>query len=505
MNEMATEHIRENGTEPNRIFGTTTPRLVASAAIFGLLFSYLFTQQTVGLNFLIFVLAIYVFAWLNRTLFIRKTLKQEPAIYLFSIATVFLAATLFFARTTIDGLTVMVILFIGLAQYLVLSDNARHPWYKPMFLIDMFFGALNRVLFGMGYFFTGAVDAIFKKRTAHHRGVFVGIIIGVALLIITVPFLLTADQQIADTFAELFENIDFGTIILFLFLFVLGSAMITGPVATADYGEFAGRGEKRDRADVRPIQPATTAIALTMVGIVYVLFAVVQFQYFFAPRATLNAVLGLTSAAYAVQGFGELIYITCLNIVLMAVAMRFTRQNGGKTQPYLKMLYTVLIIFNFIIMASSHLRMQLYEASFGYTVARLISHAFMILLVLLNVLMLVRIYSPRFKPGKWFVVAAVIFYCIITAINPDLYVVRRNIDRYEQEGKIDTPYMFSLSSSAVAEACDFVTAHPETFDDTAREYAEWNIDYYDAIHGNGWQSFNMADMTAYLRLEQLVK
>jgi hypothetical protein len=374
-----------------------------------------------------------------------------------------------------------------------------------MFLIDMFFGALNRVLFGMGYFFSGAVDAIFKKRTVHHRGVFIGIIIGVALLIMTVPFLLTADQQIADMFADLFTNIDFGTIILFLFLFALGAAMITGPVATANFGEFAGRGEKRHRADVRPVQPATTAIALTMVGIVYVLFAVVQFQYFFTPRATLNEVLGLTSAAYAVQGFGELVYITCLNIVLMAAAMRFTRQNDGATQPYLKALYTVLILFNFIIMASSHLRMQLYEASFGYTVARFVSHAFMVLLALLNVLMLVRIYIARFKAGKWFVAAAVIFYCAITVINPDLYVVQRNITRYEQEGKADTAYMFTLSSSAVAKACDFVTAYPEALDEAAQEHARWALGRYGATRSMGWQSFNIADETAYNRLEQLVK
>ena len=390
MNEIANENTQGSVVQ-SRIFGQTTPRLIASAAIFGFLFSYLFTRQSVGLNFLILVLAIYAFAFFNRNLFIKKTLKQEPAVYLFSIAVVFLAATLFFSRTAVDDLTVMVILFIGLAQYLVLSDNARHSWFKPMFLIDMFFGALNRVLFGMGYFFTGAVDALFKKRTTRHKGVFVGIIIGAALLIITVPFLLTADQQVEDMFAEFFDNIDFGTIILFLFLFILGAAMINGPVATANYGEFAGRGDKRDRAGVRPIQPATTIIALTMIGIVYVLFAVVQFQYFFAPRATLNDVLGLTSAAYAVQGFGELIYITCLNIVLIAAAMRFTQQNDGETQPYLKVMYTVLIVFNFIIMASSHLRMQLYEASFGYTVARFVSHAFMILLALMNVLMLIRI------------------------------------------------------------------------------------------------------------------
>ena len=71
--------------DKNKVFGKTNAKLIASAFIFGVVFSYLFTRQTVGLNMLLFVLAIYAFAYCNKGIFIKKTFKQEPAMYIFSV------------------------------------------------------------------------------------------------------------------------------------------------------------------------------------------------------------------------------------------------------------------------------------------------------------------------------------------------------------------------------------------------------------------------------------
>ena len=508
MNETAPEQIafynqQQNGK--NRVFGKTTPKLIGTAAVFGIFFAYLFTRQTAGLNMLLFAAAIYAFALVNKDMLSLKTFRQAPEAYLMAIPVILLAASLFLARSAIDGLGLFVILFILLAQYLVLTHNARHLWYSPLFLIDMFFGGLNRVLLGMGYFFSGTGDTLFKQRSIRKKGVIVGIVIGIVLLIITIPFLLMADDNIAVTFEQIFSDVDFSTIILFLFMFFFGAALVTGPVATAKYGEFAGRAAPHQRDKKRPLQPATVVIALSMIGIVYVLFASVQFQYFFVPRETLSSVLGLTSAAYAVKGFGELIYITCLNVVLIAASMCFTQQKDGKTQPYLKALYTLLVVFNFVIMASSHLRMQCYEISFGYTVARFLSHGFMILLIVLNVLMLVQIYCSRFNAAKWFVLAAVVYYCAITVINPDLFVARRNIDRYKNGSDIDAAYMFTLSASALPEVCDFAAGHPEVFDEAAQRCAENRLARSEAQEDRGWQSLNIADIAARHALQQLLE
>ncbi len=213
--------------------------------------------------------------------------------------------------------------------------------------------------------------------------------------------------------------------------------------------------------------------------------------------------LGLTSSAHAVRGFGELLFITCLNLAIIAVAMRFTKQNDGSTPAYLKILFTLLIAFNFVIMASSHMRLMYYESSYGHTVARFISHSFMILLMIVNAIALARIYSSRVKVIKFFAAAALIYMCALVAINPEATVVRSNIQRYEETGKVDTAYMFTLSGGAVSEACDFITEHPELYDKETQGAAERKYRSYSNTISGGWQSLNIADRTAYLKLQQL--
>lgn len=485
---------QSNENRQNRI--GTPPKLLICAAVFGVLFSCFFAKQNVGLNMLIFVLLVYAVAFLNRTLFIKKPFRQEPAIYLFSIPVIFLSAYLFIGSTVLNVLSFLVILLLLFVQFIVLSGNAQYEWYQLQFFTDLFFGSLNRVLFSIGYFVKGSVSHIFKNQSEKKRGAIIGVFIGIMLLILIIPILMLADANVTDIINTIFEDIDLTDAFLYVFLFFAGASLITGPFATANTEEMTGRRVANKSLGKRPVEGVTIGVALSMVSVIYILFAMVQFQYFFAPQETIASVLGLTSSAYAVRGFGELLFITCLNFIIIAISMRFTKQKDEKTQPYLKVLYTVLIVFNFIIMASSHIRMQCYETAYGYTIARVLAHSFMVLLLILNAIMLVRIYS-NIKATKFFIIAALLYFCVIIAVNPELYVARQNIHRYEQTGKIDTAYLFTLSGHAVSEACDFVVAHPEEFDIEAQEEASWRWDQYAQSYNRHWQSLNIADKRAY--------
>ena len=490
---------------PKSSFENKLPtRLLVSAAVFGVLFSYLFAWQDFGLNILLFVLMVYGLAFLNRDLFIVRRFREEPLMYLACIPVIFLGAMIFAGSTVISPLSVLVILFVMFVQYLVLSGVALHSWDQPAFLLDIFFGAINRVLIGIGSFVAGAVNALFGSGKSQRKGAVFGVLAGLALLLLIVPLLIIADANMAARIGDFFENIHFGDIILYGFLFLLGASLTAGPIANAKRENLTGMKAALKNQGKRPIESVTTAVALTMVSIVYVLFAAIQFGYFFQPIETLDNVLGLTSAAYAVRGFGELLFITCLNFILLGLAMRFTaKRSDEKPQAYLKVLYTLLVAFNFVILASSHLRMQIYETSFGYTISRFLSHSFMLLLVLLNLIMLVRVFTGKVKVMKWFAVTALVYFCVITAVNPEHYVAQRNIERYETEGKIDTAYLFNLSGEALSDACDFVVAHPETYDADAKEAAQWARERSEWVKGYGWQSLNLAEQRAYEKLKTL--
>ncbi len=475
------------------------PRLLIGSAVFGVIFTALFANQDFGLNLTILFLLVYAYAFFNRKLIITKTFRQEKLLYLFTIPVIYLSLTLFTSDSAINALSVLVILFVMYVQYVVLSGSARNSWDEGGFFIDIIFAGINRLLFGFIRFVGDSAGRLFKGKKK--TGALVGVGAGVILLLIVVPLLVGADANVSDMLGQFIDSLALGDVFLYVFLFLLSASLITAPAATALESEHTGP-RKAFYITQRPIPAISTGIALSMMAVVYVLFAIVQFRYFFAPKETISSVLGLTSSAYAVSGFGELMFITCLNFVLIMVAMRFTQQNDRRTPAFLKSLYVLLIAFNFVILASSHLRMQCYEAAFGYSVARFLSHSFMLLLVILNVTMLVRIFSDRVKIVRLFAVAALIYICAVVAVNPERYVAGENIRRYEQTGNIDAEYLFSLSGDALGDACDFVIAHPDMFDTVVKRQAEYMLE--DLEQKNGWASFNLADERARGKLQKLL-
>ncbi len=490
----------------------TPPRLLISAAVFGVLFAWLFVNQEPGLNVTLFFLLVYGFAYLNRSLFVRRTFRQEPLMYLFTIPVVFLSVIFFTAETALNVLSLLIITLVMFAQYVVISGNALYRWDQPGFFVDLVFAGVNRVILALGAFLTGVFRRLFRERSSHKTGVLIGIGVGVVLLLIIVPILTLSDPLVTSMLSGIFVQVNVGDAFLYVFMFLLGATLITAPVASAKAEELSGLRRVRVSDQKRPVQGVTAGVALTMLSVVYVLFAIVQFAYFFMPVDTLKWVLGLTSSAYAVRGFGELMMVTCINFVVIAAVLRFSALKENRLSPYLKILLTLLVAFNFVIMASSHLRMQCYETYFGYTVMRFLPHSFMALLLILNVIMLARIYSTKVKAFRLFAVAALCYFCVIAAVNPERWVVRANIRRYEQtlqagqKEQIDTEYLFSLPASALPEACAFVEAHPEQLTAGVRDIAKSRLEsYYGSDMSNGWQSFNISRQQAITSLERLLQ
>jgi hypothetical protein len=102
-----------------------------------------------------------------------------------------------------------------------------------------------------------------------------------------------------------------------------------------------------------------------------------------------------------------------------------------------------------VILASAFQRLRLYEAAFGYTQLRLYSHLFMLWLGFAFLWFLVILwYQPdRFAIGAF--VAALGFLITLNLINPDAFIARQNLARYQATGKLDIDYLTRLSDDAL--------------------------------------------------------
>lgn len=477
------------------------PRLLISAAAFGIAFSAMFVNQRLGLNLTIFFLLIYAFMAFNAKQVLAKTFRQERLLYLMAIPVVFLSVSFFVMSSQVLGLNVLAILAVMLVQYTVLSGSALNGWDEGGFIVDLVFTGINRFLFGFPRFMVDGGAALFKGRKK--AGVLIGIGAGALLLLIVLPLLVSADAAMSSLLGRFFERLALENVFAYLFMFLLGASLIMAGAATAGEPEYTGLRSAFHVAK-RPIPAVTTGVALTMVAAVYVLFAGMQFRYFFAPAETIASVLGLTSSAYAVRGFTEMLTITCLNFALISAALRWTQQAGGETQPYLKALYVLLVVFNFVILASAHIRMEAYVASFGQSVARFMSHSFMLLLAVLNGVMLARIFCGRVKLVRLFAAASLIYLCALTAVGPERYVAAQNISRCVQTGKLDVEYVLSLPGDALADSCEFLIDHPELFDEAA--YTQASHAYVQLRDKQGsWMAYNLADERAKEKLSELLR
>lgn len=284
-----------------------------------------------------------------------------------------------------------------------------------------------------------------KKFNPH---VLTGIIISVPLILIVMFFLTSADMmfsyyinkflsslnfldswEISDALSHIIFIIIFS---LYFFSFVWGFAERKEPTAGS--------------VSMFTIDSVTISIPLSLLNVIYFIFAIVQFSYLYG-----NGQLpeGYTYAEYARRGFFELVAVTIINFSIILFGLTKTKNSGVKINRFCSILYTLLAVFTLNMLYSAHYKMRLYETTYGYTYLRVYVHLFMALLLILSLTALVAIWYKKINLPKVFVLGALIFYTFLNVINVDAFIAKQNIDIYRQNGKIDLYYLTTLSDDVV--------------------------------------------------------
>ncbi|MCA9942753.1 MAG: DUF4173 domain-containing protein, partial [Anaerolineales bacterium] len=231
---------------------------------------------------------------------------------------------------------------------------------------------------------------------------------------------------------------------------------------------------------------------------------------------------GYTFADYARRGFFELLTVAILTMLLV-LGLNWLSQRESKGQIRLfNGLGSVLVGLVLVMLVSAWRRMALYEAAFGYTELRLIVYVCMAWLALTLVWFLLTLWlrPDRFAIGA--LLAVMGFVATLNFINPDAFIARQNLNRYEQTGDLDAAYLASLSTDAVPQlvhGLSLTVGDAETqltpicarawmLDDEADCYAtphdilltELNGRYQTLILDSSWQrwtSFNLSRWQAF--------
>jgi hypothetical protein len=204
------------------------------------------------------------------------------------------------------------------------------------------------------------------------------------------------------------------------------------------------------------------AIVLNSINVLFVSFIGVQFRYFFGGDANIK-VNGYTYAEYARRGFGELVMVAVLSLLIFLGLSTITRRETNHQRRVFSGSGIGLVVLVVVILISAFQRLLLYEDAYGFTRLRTYAHIFIVWLgILLAAVVLLEIVKRQRAFALAALVASMGFVFTLNIINVDGLIVHQNVKRAlnagnvpedeKREGnlnsKLDAYYLQSLSTDA---------------------------------------------------------
>jgi Domain of unknown function (DUF4173) len=272
------------------------------------------------------------------------------------------------------------------------------------------------------------------------------VMVTVLVLVVFGALLSSADAAFSTVLGDVAPSTSPATVFTSIFLLAVGALITTGAIHTL----FAPPDLSTvDAPPARRIGALEWALPVGALVVLFAGFVAVQFTVLFGGRAHVLETAGLNYAEYARSGFWQLFTVTLLTLVVLAAAGRWARRETPRERLVLRVLLGALCALSIVIVISALQRMYTYQQVYSFTGERVFVMGFEIMLGVVFLLVLVAGIRLR---GGWVprasVGLAVVLLLTLAVMNPEDYVARRNIARYQQEGKIDAWYLRALSADA---------------------------------------------------------
>ncbi|XID91298.1 DUF4153 domain-containing protein [Paenibacillaceae bacterium WGS1546] len=483
--------------------GRSTIALIGAFAL-AFVHQYLFYGQELGISYPLFVLLLYVYFFHDW----RGRLRGIPGIGWFVLAVVLMLSLTFalFRNPFFHALNLLVVPGLFFLHMACVRGSNRAPWWDARIvgeaLNHLFPRSLSQLPTPFRILRATAFRRLRAKRKSTLNKVLIGLLVAAPLLVVVVPLLASADgvfnrllNGIPDWTGRLLLDELFARALWVAILGLLLFAYFWG-FARPKRGKQPMKGEEIDGRTGREravIDPVVLTTALIAVNAVYVLFAAVQFSYLFgAGDGALPD--GTTYAEYARSGFFELVAVSAINFGLLIVSLHY----GGALRRAVAALLYVLVACSGVMLCSAYLRLALYESAYGYTYIRFLVHAFMIYLAILLLIAAIRIRTPLLPLSKCCIVLSLAAYVLVNYAGMDRWIAEKNIERFEETGRIDREYLGGLSADAVPTLVRFASDYgdAEMGEILERRIAE------SADGSRDWRSYNAADESARKTLNE---
>jgi hypothetical protein len=285
-----------------------------------------------------------------------------------------------------------------------------------------------------------------KKTTAGKVWPYLrGVLIAIPLLLALGALLASADPIFEERLAHLFDWLkfeDFGEFVVRVIYILLLAYILAGAYILA----LTHSAEKKAINPDQPFFPpflghAEAFTVLLLVNLLFASFLIVQFQYFFAGEANIS-LEGFTYAEYARRGFFELVAVTLISLGLFYLLSLFTKRSTKKERRIFSILSVLLILQVGVMLISAFQRLSLYEAAYGFTHLRTITHVFMVWLgVLLAAMAVMEVFSQFRRLAFALFLIFFGFTLTLNTLNVDRFIAEHNIEHAIAGNPLDASFL----------------------------------------------------------------
>jgi hypothetical protein len=308
---------------------------------------------------------------------------------------------------------------------------------------------------------------------------------------------MAADAVFAQLTTDLFDwDLDLGDAVGRLLLAAAAAWLAAGLLAAVawprasdappDAAPFSGR---------RRLGATEGVVVLIALDVLFAIFVVIQAAYLFGGLDTLAA-SGMTYAEYARRGFFELLAVAFL-VAGLILALEFVIRE--RTRLYVGAAI-VLVILTMVVLASSFLRLRLYQDAYGWTELRFYVVAAIGWLALGTV---ATIWALARDQTRWLphvmVVLAILFGIGFNLLGPVRFIAEQNVARAVHpelvppggEPGLDAWYLSGLGTDADIVLVESLPDLPAAEQDEVRSVLEVSATQLETDEaGQAWQAWN---------------
>lgn len=404
--------------------------------LLSILNTILFYGNSFGLNVILFVTAVVIF--LIYTLKTNDKIKNSYGL-LFIIPIILISFSYmlydnsfwFFQNLAVPILIILMYIYTIKPTYNISSLLKK--------MCSLIFEPLSHI--GNVYRITFSKLGQIFKLTDKGKKIIKSILITIPVLIIVIILLSNADAVFGSLFKDFIdyikkiftENLIGRTIQVIVFFTYVG--------AVINYLLFSFEKEKETKKESKKLDKYTVNILLTSLGIIYIIFDFIQIKSLMLHSVSSN----INYAQYARTGFFELLAVAFINLIILLL----TKKGNNNGDTYSKTLSMIMVFLTLIIIASSFLRMSMYESYYGYTTLRLLVYVALITMVILLIPTILYILNSKVNIFKHYLIIITTVYTLVCLFPMNAFIADNNINRYYKKGKIDIEYLENYNTDNI--------------------------------------------------------